>query len=89
MTTKSRWNDPYRPKADPRATLTRHRAALIANDGVVSVGLGFDQSHRTVIVVGVVSAKKAAAADVPSELDGVPVEVRVVGEFSAKEGDHD
>ena len=82
---KPEWSDPYRKKADPRAAANRHRHRLLAMSDVVSVGIGFDTSHRTVIVVGVTSAE-AAADQVPADLDGVPVQVRVVGDLSTREG---
>jgi hypothetical protein len=77
------WNDPFRKNPDPKAVVARHRSTLLAGTGVVSVGLGFGPGHRTVIVVGVTSEEDAATAALPSELDGVPVEVRVVGELTA------
>lgn len=80
------WNDPFRKNVDPRAVVARHRGRLLAATEVVSVGLGFGSGHTTVIVVGVVSEEGATAAALPADLDGVPVEVRVVGELTAGEG---
>lgn len=86
MSSKNRWNDPFRHKEDPRATLTRHRARLMAMDGVVSVGLGFDDAHRTVIVVGM-AGDAPSAQSVPEDLEGVPVQVRQVGKLSTADGE--
>ena len=54
-----------------------HRAQrLLERDGVVGVGLGEDATGRPALVVMV----DAPGADVPTEFEGHPVRVDVVGE---------
>ncbi|HEX9093798.1 MAG TPA: hypothetical protein VF902_07430 [Coriobacteriia bacterium] len=81
------WNDPFRKNSDPKAVVGRHRGRLMDIDAVVSVGLAFGEGHRHVIVVGVASEEAVASVELPAELDGVPVEVRVVGALSTSEGE--
>jgi hypothetical protein len=83
--TSNRWNDPFRKSDDPKAVVSRHRGRLLAMSQVVSVGLGFGSGHRTVIVVGVSSLDDAGNVSLPDHLDGVPLEVRVVGTLTAKD----
>ena len=84
-----RWNETYRTSRDPRAVVSRHRGRLLDIDGVVSVGLGFGEGHRTVIVVGVTADGDVAPEAVPADLDGVPVSVVVVGAVKAGDGARD
>lgn len=68
-----------------------HSDSLLAKPNVVAVGLGYlDDSPTELTLVVMVEQKmplSALAEDeiVPSEIDGLPVEVRVVGEVSAQE----
>ena len=67
-----------------------HSDALLAKPNVVAVGVGYREgSHTELMLVVMVKQKlpsSALAEDeiVPSEIDGLPVEVRVVGDVSAQ-----
>ena len=69
-----------------------HSNALLAKPNVVAVGLGYLEGSPTELTLVVMAEKKAPlsalAADeiVPSEIDGLKVEVREVGEVSAQQG---
>ena len=69
-----------------------HSNALLAKPNVVAVGLGYLEGSPTELTLVVMVEKKvpliALAADeiVPSEIDGLKVEVREVGEVSAQQG---
>ncbi|MEN8181295.1 MAG: hypothetical protein ABFS46_02035 [Myxococcota bacterium] len=62
----------------------RHEKRLMAESGVVSVGIGQDAEGRPVIVVGVEGEAEAVARRLPSELDGHPLCVRSVGQIRAR-----
>lgn len=62
----------------------RHEARLLAEPGVVSVGLGRDPAGRPVIVVGVEKTTAELAERLPRELEGHPVSVRPIGRVRAQ-----
>jgi hypothetical protein len=62
----------------------RHEARLLAQPGVVSVGLGRDADGRPVIVVGVERVTAELEEQLPRELEGHPVAVRPVGRVRAQ-----
>lgn len=71
-----------------RAVKAAHEDALLALPEVVAVGLGRRNAanqpgEEIVIVVSV--AQTVPPGLIPSELDGVPVEVRVTGSLAAGE----
>jgi hypothetical protein len=75
-----------------RAVKAAYESELMRKANVVGVGIGLDQrggesTGRPVIVVSVthkVPASQLAPGDViPHELEGVPVDVQVVGELRA------
>lgn len=68
------------PLSSASAVRARHEAELMAIDGVVSVGVGRGVDGREVIIVGLADAFRAASSPVPSTINGVHVEVRVVGQ---------
>jgi hypothetical protein len=47
--------------------------------GVLSVGIGRDESGRPVIVIGLDGERPETQAALPSSLDGVPVQVMTSG----------
>ncbi len=67
--------------------LARHAVALMDLEGVVSVGVGLDDSGAAAIVLGASRAEAVAAATMPTVLEGVRVVVRVVGTFEARPSD--
>lgn len=75
-----------------RCIKARHEADLMRKANVVGVGVGFRRAHgktkgEPAIVVSVthkVARSRLDANDViPGQIDGVPVEVRAVGELRA------
>ncbi len=75
-----------------RTVKAAHEAGLMCKANVVGVGIGLEQqggepTGRPVIVVSVTRkspASQLAPGDViPGELEGVPVDVQVVGELRA------
>ena len=72
-----------------------HSSALLAKPNVVAVGLGYlNDSPSELTLVVMVNQKvplSALAEDevVPSEIEGLPVDVRVVGHVSAQDGAED
>lgn len=62
----------------------KHEARLMAQPGVVSVGIGRDADGTEVIVVGLDRERPEARAAMPQELDGHPVRVQVIGTVRAR-----
>jgi len=62
----------------------KHEARLMAQPGVVSVGIGRDPDGTEVIVVGLDRERPEARAALPRELDGHPVRVQVIGNVRAR-----
>ena len=80
------------PALDRARQISRaHSVSLLAKPNVVGVGLGHREGSATELRLVVMVERKmplsALAEDeiVPSEIEGLPVEVRVVGEVSAQE----
>ncbi len=76
----------YRPaEAEPGAAVGRlpasEEARLLAIPGVTSVGLGIGLAGEEAVVIGVLDA--GVAAQLPSEIEGLPVVVNVTGEVDA------
>ena len=73
-----------------RQILRAHSDRLLAKPNVVGVGVGYRESSPSeLVLVGMVKQKlpeSALAEDeiVPSDIDGLPVEVRMVGEVNAQ-----
>lgn len=62
----------------------RYLDELMAVDGVVSVGIAADASHRPIIVVGLDRERPEAAAMLPAELEGYSVRIEIVGGIRAR-----
>lgn len=56
-----------------------NESRLFALSGVVSVGIGLDSAGSEVIVVGLDRARPGTQERIPSELDGYPVRVEIIG----------
>ncbi len=65
-------------------TKAKHEARLMAQPGVVSVGIGRDADGTEVIVVGLDRERPEARAALPPALDGYRVRVQVVGTVRAQ-----
>lgn len=74
-------------RRSPARVRERHEDALLAREGVVSVGLGLDGEGREAIIVGVTDA--FVARGLPEALEGVPVLVRTAGRMRARDGSPD
>jgi hypothetical protein len=57
----------------------RHAPRLVALPGVVSVGVGRDADGREVIVIGLDRARPETQARLPTQFDGYPVRVEIIG----------
>jgi hypothetical protein len=62
----------------------KHEARLMAQPGVVSVGIGRDADGTEVIVVGLDRERPEARAALPQELEGYRVHVQVIGSVRAQ-----
>lgn len=69
------------PQDDMTRLLDRQEARLFAVAGVKSVGIGWGPAGGEAIAIGVVDA--GVAANLPHEIEGVPVVITVVGEVDA------
>jgi hypothetical protein len=79
----------YRPEGVAPDTavgrlLGSEEARLLAIPGVTSLGLGLGPAGGEVVVIGVVD--DGVAAQLPSEIGGLPVMVTVTGEVDALPG---
>ena len=61
----------------------RHEAGLLQLPGVVSVGIGRDDSGQPAIIVGLTAANPETESRIPKALEGYPVIVQVVGKITA------
>lgn len=62
----------------------RHAPRLLALPGVVSVGIGRDAEGREVIVVGLDRARPETQAHLPTQVEGYPVRVEIIGTVKAQ-----
>lgn len=61
----------------------RHTDFLMAEPGIVGTAVGLGQARMPLILVFAKSFDSAKRADIPDELEGVPVLVKVTGEIKA------
>jgi hypothetical protein len=62
----------------------RHEARLMAQPGVVAVGIGRDSDGKEAIVVSLDSDRPEARQSVPQALEGYPVRIQVIGPVRAR-----
>lgn len=62
----------------------KHEARLMAQPGVVSVGIGRDADGTQVIVVGLDRERPETRAGLPRELEGYPLRVQIIGSVRAQ-----
>ena len=62
-----------------KETKKQHEARLLKLPGVVSVGIGLTNSGQSAIIIGLREPNTETEAQLPSMLEGYPVEVRIVG----------
>jgi PKD repeat protein len=61
----------------------RHTDILMAEPGIVGTGTGLNEHGRPAILVFAKSFELSRAAFIPSKIEGVPVVVKITGEFFA------
>jgi hypothetical protein len=61
----------------------RHEAALLRLPDVVSVGIGLDENSNPAIIVGLKRPNPETESQLPTQLQGYTVLVRIVGEIRA------
>jgi hypothetical protein len=64
--------------------LERHRRHLMQLEGVVGIAVGASGDDPTRHCIVVYARRNEPPADLPSELDGYPVEVHTVAGFEAR-----
>jgi hypothetical protein len=62
----------------------RHSRQLLDAPGVVSVGIGLDPQGRETIVVGLDRPRPETQAALPTQLEGYPVRVEIIGAVKAQ-----
>jgi hypothetical protein len=62
----------------------RHEARLLKLPGVVSVGIGLNRNGQSAIIIGLDGPNEEREGQLPSMLEGYPVEVRIVGTLKAQ-----
>jgi hypothetical protein len=62
----------------------RHAHRLVTVPGVVSVGIGRDAQGHEVIVIGLDRPRPETQADLPTQLEGYPVRVDIIGAVRAQ-----
>jgi hypothetical protein len=62
----------------------RHEARLMAEPGVVAVGIGRDADGKPAIIVSLDRERPEARASLPAELEGYAVRVQVIGPVRAQ-----
>ena len=66
------------------AVKAKHTPRLLAEAGVVSVGIGQEADGQAIIIIGVDNKKSLGSLKLPQELDGYPVKVQVIGVVRAQ-----
>ena len=62
----------------------KHEARLLELPDVVSVGIGLNKNGQSVIVIGLCGPNAETETQLPSTLEGYPVEIRIVGTVKAQ-----
>ena len=62
----------------------RHESRLMAQPGVVAVGIGRDPDGKEAIVVSLDRDRPESRASLPEALEGYPVRVQVTGPMRAR-----
>jgi len=62
----------------------KYEAQLLQLPGVVSVGIGRDENGQAAIIIGLESPNPETESKLPTNLEGYPVKVRIVGEIRAQ-----
>jgi hypothetical protein len=62
----------------------RHEARLLELPSVVSVGIGLNRNGQSAIIIGLDGPNAENEGQLPSMLEGYPVEVQIVGTLKAQ-----
>jgi hypothetical protein len=62
----------------------RHQVRLLELPNVVSVGIGLNRNGQSAIIIGLDGPNSKTEGQLPSMLEGYPVEVRIVGTLKAQ-----
>jgi hypothetical protein len=62
----------------------KHEARLMSLPGVVSVGIGRDPQGNPAVIVGMDSPRAETQAQIPTQLDGYPLLIQIVGPLKAQ-----
>ena len=63
---------------------TRYEPQILQMAGVVSVGIGLDKNGREAIIIGLEGPNPDTESRLPSELEGYPVIVQIVGRIKVQ-----
>ena len=63
---------------------TQHEERLLQLPGVVMVGIGQDENGNPAIIVGLERSDPETESQLPTQLEGYPVVVRIVGRIKAR-----
>ena len=66
------------------AVKAKHASRLLAEPGVISVGIGRETDGQAIIIIGVDNKDSLDNLTLPQELDGYPVKVQVIGVVRAQ-----
>lgn len=72
------------PSASIQDVKAKYETQLMTEPGVVSVGIGRDDQHKPVIVVGLDRPRAETVEALPKELDGYAVRATVIGPLKAQ-----
>ncbi len=62
----------------------QYEKCLLEFPGVISVGIGQDEKGKPAIIVGLERSNPETEAKLPSQLEGYPLRVRIVGRIKAQ-----
>jgi hypothetical protein len=67
-----------------KAVKAQYEKCLLKLPGVISVGIGRDENGQPTIIVGLERPNPETEAKLPSQLEGYPLRVRIVGRIKAQ-----
>ena len=62
----------------------RYEPQWLKLPGVVSIGIGLNNAGRSAIIIGLDNPTPKTQSQLPSVVEGYPVEVRIVGNVKAR-----
>ncbi len=61
----------------------KHEASILRMKGVVSVGIGLKDDSTQAIIVGLKTRSRHLIKKIPKNIEGYPVEIRIIGTLNA------